>query len=157
MIWPSWIVYPKFKTITINVKFLFFWKQEQAWKRKGSPIETSRGEIQLIISRGDVPGVAGGVMAPPDFGRSVNPISTAGLSSTGVPGVPWHPQILVEQLTLSQLGGADCAHHIITGISGNSDLPTALNQGRGGASCAHQIILAPPDFQTFLRPWFHLT
>ena len=45
------------------------------------------------------PGGAGGAMAPPDFGRSVNPISIK------------------------------------------------------GAYYAHQIILAPTDFQTFLRPW----
>ena len=46
----------------------------------------------------------------------------AGLLSLGVPG---HPQILADQLTLSQPRGADYAH---------------------------QIILAPPDFQTFRRP-----
>ena len=51
--------------------------------------------------------------------------SPAGLSSLGVPGVPWHPQILAYQLTLSQPVGADYA-------------PTSL--------------LTPPDFQTFLRP-----
>ena len=39
--------------------------------------------------------------------------------------VPRHPQILADQLTLSQPRGADYAH---------------------------QIILAPPDFQTFRRP-----
>ena len=43
----------------------------------------------------------------------------------GVPGVPWHPQILAEQLTLSQPERADYAH---------------------------QKILASLDFQTFLRP-----
>ena len=36
-------------------------------------------------------------------------------------GVPWHPQILADQLTLSQPGG--------------------------GADYAHQIILAPTVFQ----------
>ena len=46
----------------------------------------------------------------------------AGLSSLGV-----HPQILVDQLTLSQPGGADYAHHITTGTPGFSDLPTALS------------------------------
>ena len=40
--------------------------------------------------------------------------------------VPWHPQILADQLTLSQQRGADYVH---------------------------QIILAPLNFQTFLRPW----
>ena len=40
-------------------------------------------------------------------------------------GVPWNPQILADQLTLSQPRGADI-------------MPTTL-------------ILAPPDFQTFLR------
>ena len=47
------------------------------------------------------------------------------LSSLGVPGVPWHPHILADQVTLSQPRGTDYAH---------------------------QIILAPPDFQTFRRP-----
>ena len=28
-----------------------------------------------------------------------------GVSSLGVPVVPWHPQILADQLTLSQPGG----------------------------------------------------
>ena len=37
----------------------------------------------------------------------------AGLSSLGVPGVPWHTQILADQLTLFQ--------------PGVSDLPTALH------------------------------
>ena len=30
---------------------------------------------------------------------------TAGVSSLGVPGVPWHPQILADQLPLSQPAG----------------------------------------------------
>ena len=51
---------------------------------------------------------------------------TAGLSSLGVAGVPWHPQILADHLTLSQPGGTDNAHHITTGTPGFSDLPTAL-------------------------------
>ena len=46
----------------------------------------------------------------------------AGLSSLGVPGVPWHTQILSDQLTLFQPGGTDYAHLITTG----TDLPTAL-------------------------------
>ena len=36
-----------------------------------------------------------------------------GLSSLGVPGVPWHPQFLADQLTLSQPWGADYAYQII--------------------------------------------
>jgi uncharacterized Zn-finger protein len=40
-------------------------------------------------------------------------IDGAGLSSLGVPGVPWHPQILADQLTLSKPRGADYAHQII--------------------------------------------
>ena len=58
-----------------------------------------------------------------------------GVSSLGV-----HPQILEDQLNLSQPGGADYAHHISTGTLGFSDLPTALwwdefsvfKFGRGG-------------------------
>ena len=38
----------------------------------------------------------------------------AGVSSLGMPGVLWPPQILVDQLTLSQPGGADYGHHIDT-------------------------------------------
>ena len=44
------------------------------------------------------------------------------------PGV--HPQIFADQLTLSQPGGADYAHHINTGTPGFSDLPTALQRAR---------------------------
>ena len=49
-----------------------------------------------------------------------------GLSSLGVPGVPWHPQILADQLTLSQLEGKDYTRHITIGTLRFSDLPTAL-------------------------------
>ena len=51
----------------------------------------------------------------------------AGLSSLGVPGVPWHTHILTDQLTLFQPGGTDYAHLITTGTPGFLDLPTALN------------------------------
>ena len=50
----------------------------------------------------------------------------SGLSSLGVPGVPWHTQILADRLTLFQPGGTDYAHLITTGTPGFSDLPTAL-------------------------------
>ena len=52
--------------------------------------------------------------------------SYPGLSSLGVPRVPWHPQILAPQLTLFQPGWIVYAHHIITGTPGFLDLPTAL-------------------------------
>ena len=51
----------------------------------------------------------------------------AGLSSLGVPGVPWHTQILADQLTLFQPGGTDYANLITTGTPGFSDLLTALH------------------------------
>jgi hypothetical protein len=44
----------------------------------------------------------------------------------GVPGVPWHPQILADQLTLFQPGGSDYARRINTGTPGFSDFSTAL-------------------------------
>ena len=50
----------------------------------------------------------------------------AGVSSLGVPGLPWHPQILADQLTLSRPRG--------------QIMPKAL-------------LMAPPDFRTFLRAW----
>ena len=43
-----------------------------------------------------------------------------------MPGVPWHTQILADQLTLFQPGGTDYAHLINTGTPRFSDLPTAL-------------------------------
>ena len=43
------------------------------------------------------------------------------------PVVPGVPQILADQLTLSQPVGADYAHHITTGTPGFADLPTSLN------------------------------
>ena len=51
--------------------------------------------------------------------------SNTGLSSLGV---PWHTQILADQLTLFQPGGTDYAHLITTGTPGFSDLPTALHK-----------------------------
>ena len=44
----------------------------------------------------------------------------------GAGGVQWHPQILADQLTLSQPGGTDYAHLITTGTPRFSDLPMAL-------------------------------
>ena len=58
----------------------------------------------------------------------------SGLSSLGVPGVPWHTQILADQLTLFQPGGTDYAHLITTGTLEFSDLPTALLLAVGFAS-----------------------
>ena len=71
---------------------LFFRSSESsAWSSSSS----SSGEEE------DGPVGAGGSMAPPDFDRSVNPISTR---------------------------GADYPHHITTGPHGFSDLPTALEE-----------------------------
>ena len=50
-----------------------------------------------------------------------------GVSSLGVPRVPWHTQILTDQLTLFQPRGTDYAHLFTTGTPGFSDLPTALD------------------------------
>ena len=52
-------------------------------------------------------------------------LMSSGLLSLGVPGVPWHTQILADQLTLFQPEGTDYAHLITTGTPGFSDLPTA--------------------------------
>ena len=50
-----------------------------------------------------------------------------GVLFLGVPGVPWHTQILADKLTLSNPGGANYTHHINTGTPRFSDLlPTAL-------------------------------
>ena len=59
--------------------------------------------------------------------NSFKSIVVLGMSSLGVPGVPWHPQSLADQLTLSQPRGTDYAHLITTGTPGFSDLPTALH------------------------------
>ena len=48
------------------------------------------------------------------------------MQALGVPGVPWHTQILIDQLTLFQPGGKDYAHLIIIGTPEFSDVPTAL-------------------------------
>ena len=41
-------------------------------------------------------------------------------------GVSWYPQILADQLILSQPRGADYAHTNDTATTGFSDFPTAL-------------------------------
>ena len=43
-----------------------------------------------------------------------------------MPCVPWHTQILADQLTLFQPGGTDYARLITTGTPGFSDLSMAL-------------------------------
>ena len=62
-------------------------------------------DTNLLYFRGVVPGGAGGAMTPPDFGRSVNPISTK--------------------------GGRFCPPNN-TGTPGFSDLPTALHCNKAG-------------------------
>jgi hypothetical protein len=62
--------------------------------------------------------------------------------------LPWHPQILADQLTLSQLGGTDYADLIITGTTGFSDLPTALgltNQPKLGQA------IPPENYAFFMQ------
>ena len=78
-----------------------------------------------------------------------NRISGPGLLSLGVPGVPWHTQILADQLTLFQPGGTDNALLITTGTPGFSDLPTALWPEK-------HLALGPipkpiPDVQLYLK------
>ena len=53
-------------------------------------------------------------------------LNLAEVSSLGEPGIPWHTQILADQLTLFLPEGIDYAHLITTGTPGFSDLPTAL-------------------------------
>ena len=60
----------------------------------------------------------------------------ADLSSLG-----WHPQILSDQLTLSQPRGTDYAHHITTGTPRFSDLPTALNYDGREGSYLYELVL----------------
>ena len=64
---------------------------------------------------------------PPKLDRMFVGFPTTGLSSLGMPGVPWHTQNLADQLTLFQPGGTDYAHLITTGTPGFSDLLTALS------------------------------
>ena len=47
-------------------------------QEKKADVEHSKHNMCMICSRGVVPGDAGGAMAPPDFGRSGNPISIRG-------------------------------------------------------------------------------
>ena len=72
-------------------------------------------------------------------------ITDAGLSSLGVPGVPWHTQILADQLTLFHPGGTDFAHLITTGTPRFSDLPTALRCT--GKSLSEAVIFASTNPQ----------
>ena len=50
----------------------------------------------------------------------------SGVVPGGVPGMPCYPQILADQLTLSQPVGADYAYHITSGTPECSDLPMTL-------------------------------
>ena len=63
----------------------------------------------------------------------------------GVPGVPWHPQILADQFTLTQprgAGGQICPPNN-TGTPGFSDLPTALTVNTNQLHCLSCQIKVP--------------
>ena len=64
--------------------------------------------MNVTICRGVVPGGAMGAMAHPDFGRSVNPISTRGtdyahLITTGTPGFSDLPTVCIIDINLFYL------------------------------------------------------
>ena len=61
------------------------------------------------------------------IGGATRAVLTPSLPGVSALGVPWHPQILADQLTLSQPGRTDYAHHITAVTPGFSDLPTALH------------------------------
>ena len=65
-----------------------------------------------------------------------------------MPGVPWHTQILVDQLTLFQPGGIDYAHLITTGTPRFSDLLTALNPTQPDGVCPKNGPDLDPQVQT---------
>ena len=98
--------------------------------RKECPKKSSENQWQGIIVHkvfGKTSALQPKTTQPSELYKAEAVHSFSGLSSLGVPGVRWQPQILAHHLTLSQTGGTDYA-------------PTSL--------------LAPPDFQTFRRPWF---
>ena len=63
-------------------------------QEKKADVEHSKHNMCMICSRGVVPGDAGGAMAPPDFGRSGNPISTRGTDYARLLNYKWHPRFL---------------------------------------------------------------
>ena len=66
------------------------------------------------------------------------------MSSLGVPGVPWHPQILADQLTLSQPEGTDYSHLLNyrwhTQIFRPSDGPELWNPAFGQILIGENIV-----------------
>ena len=55
------------------MKLVFFWQSEMIHRR---PFDEIPSIVSMLHGRTVVPGGARGAMAPPDFGRSVDPIST---------------------------------------------------------------------------------
>ena len=79
----------------------------------------------------------------------------SGVSSLGVPGVPWHTQILADQLTIFQPGGTDYAQLITTGTPRFSDLPTALCRMHFFSFTGCLNMLCPTSNQHFFRLKWH--
>ena len=71
-------------------------------------------------------------------------ISSQGCRPRGVPGAPWDPQILADQLTLSQPGGRLCPPN----NTGFSDLPTALHRQLLATNWAPEIDLRTGSWLT---------
>ena len=72
---------------------------------------------------------------------------SAGVSSLGVPRVPWHPQIFADQLILFQPAGTDYAQLINTGTPGFSDLPAALRRDTDSLVIREIAVLCIKAFQ----------
>ena len=72
------------------------------------------------------------------------------------PGVPQHPQILADQLTLSQPEGADYAHQITTGTPGFSDLPTTQRRVGKMMPTYHMYPHSTASSFSTLRPCFRV-
>ena len=73
-------------------------------------------------------------------------VTLQGCSKGGGRGAAAPPQILADQLTLSQPGGTDYAHLITTGTPGFSDLPTALNRWSSDSFDINTIVIFQSKF-----------
>ena len=105
-------------------------------------------------SRGVVLGGAGGAMVPPDFGRSVNPISTRGtdyahLITTGTPGFLDLPTALILQLR----DGGTSQKYVETCLYGGRNCPFPPDLNRVNPSVkkllgrVSSFLLVPPSMR----------
>ena len=131
-------------------------KGQSTVKQDESKHQSHSIKFSFPIDRGVTPGGAGGAMAPPDFCRSVNPISTreggrlCPSNNTGTPGFLDLTKVLIESAIIQDDNQSSTIHKGAVQIFRQVRLPYHCTGGLAGRhGCRRRF-----QFRKFqIRPW----